>query len=252
MKKLIQGDCVQVLKTLEQQSVDLVVTSPPYDNLRKYKGFSFDFENTAKELYRVLKDGGVVVWVVSDQTINGSESGTSFRQALFFKQIGFNLYDTMIWLKPSPAAPTQGRYYDVFEYMFVLSKGKPKTKNLLTDRKNKSAGTKSKKETRSCREDRKYTEETRTVKQYSRRFNVWQISRGQNKTKHPAVFPYKLAEDHILSWSNAGDTVLDPFMGSGTTGVASLNNDRMFIGIEISEEYFNQAKERIQTDTKIV
>lgn len=215
--EIYNGDNVELIKQLADESVDLTLTSPPYDNLRKYKGFSFDFENLAKELFRVTKKGGVVVWVVSDQTFKGSESGTSFRQALFFKQIGFNLYDTMIWLKPSPASPTEGRYYDVFEYMFVLSKGKPKTLNLLCDRKNKSTGLVSKKETRSCREDRKYKDGKRTVAEYSRRFNVWEISRGQNKTKHPAVFPEKLAEGHILSWTNEGDLVFDPFLGSGTT-----------------------------------
>ena len=131
LDKIYNGDNAQLIKDVPDESVDLTVTSPPYDNLRKYKGFSFDFETLAKELFRVTKQGGVLVWVCSDQTVNGSESGTSFRQALKFKEIGFNLYDTMIWLKPSPACPTEGRYYDVFEYMFVFSKGKPKTLNLL-------------------------------------------------------------------------------------------------------------------------
>lgn len=246
LDKIYNGDNIELIKRLENESIDLTVTSPPYDDLRKYKGFSFDFENLAKELYRVTKKGGVVVWVVGDQTIKGSESGTSFKQALFFKEIGFNLYDTMIWLKPSPACPTEGRYYDVFEYMFVFSKGKPKTLNLLCDRKNKSAGLKSKKETRSCREDRKYKDGIRVVKEYSRRFNVWEISRGQNTTKHPAVFPEKLAEDHILSWTNKGDVVLDPFMGSGTVAKMALMNERHYIGFEISKEYCEIAERRIK------
>lgn len=245
MIELHKGDCLSIMRTMSDDIIDLVVTSPPYDNLRKYKGYSFDFENVARELYRILKDGGIVVWVVADQTIKGSESGSSFKQALFFKEIGFNLYDTMIWLKPSPAVPTESRYYDVFEYMFVFSKGKPKTLNLLHDRRNKSAGTKSRKETRSCREDREYKDGMRTVKEFSRRFNVWEISRGHNKTEHPAVFPEKLAEDHILSWSNEGDTVLDPFMGSGTTGVAAKKLNRRFIGVEISEDYFKISENRI-------
>lgn len=240
-------DCVEGMKKMAPDSVDLTVTSPPYDDLRKYNGFSFDFEAVAGQLYRVTKPGGVVVWVVSDGTKNGSESGTSFRQALYFKEIGFNLYDTMIWLKPSPACPTEGRYYDVFEYMFVFSKGRPKTLNLLADRKNKSAGSKSRKETRSCREDRQYKEGTRTVAEYSRRFNVWEISRGRNMTKHPAVFPLQLAKDHVLTWSNIGDTVLDPFSGSGTTGVAATTLDRRFVGFEISEEYCKIANERIDS-----
>lgn len=238
-------DCLDGLATLSNDSIDLVITSPPYDNLRKYKGFTFDFEAVAKELYRVLKPGGVIVWIVSDSVIKGSETGSSFKQALYFKEIGLNLYDTMIWLKPSPQAPTEGRYYDVFEYMFILSKGKPKTLNLLEDRKNRSAGTVSKKETRSCREDRKYKEGRRVVKEYGRRFNVWEISRGHNPTAHPAVFPEQLATDHILTWSNPGDTVLDPFIGSGTTAVACIKNDRKIIGYDISEEYIEMAEKRV-------
>lgn len=249
--ELYNGDCLEVMQRLIDKAVkvDLTVTSPPYDNLRTYEGtcnWNFDtFKLVVKQLYKITKEGGVVVWVISDQTFKGSESGTSFKQALFFKEIGFNLYDTMIWLKPSPACPTEGRYYDVFEYMFVFSKGKPKTLNLLCDRKNKSAGLKSKKETRSCREDRKYKDGIRVVKEYSRRFNVWEISRGQNKTKHPAVFPEKLAEGHILSWTNEGDLVFDPFMGSGTTGVVCKKFNRNFIGVELVDNYFKIAKERI-------
>jgi site-specific DNA-methyltransferase (adenine-specific) len=244
-------NCLSTMGNMPDGFVDLVVTSPPYDNLRKYNGYSFDFENVAKELFRVVKDGGVVVWIVSDGTFNGSESGTSFRQALFFMECGFNLYDTMIWNKPSPQAPTEGRYYDVFEYMFILSKGKPKALNLLKDRVNKSAGSVSKKETRSCKEDRKYKEGSRVVADYSRRFNVWNISRGKSGTKHPAVFPEQLASDHIVSWSNKGDLVYDPFMGSGTTAKVAIENDRNWIGSEISPEYCEIIKERIKCQKKL-
>lgn len=238
-------DNVDGLRSLPDECIDLTLTSPPYGQLRKYNGFTWDFETTAEELYRVTKNGGVVVWVVSDATIKGSETCTSFKQALFFKICGFNLYDTMIWLKPSPAAPTESRYYDVFEYMFIFTKGKPKTLRLLTDRKNKSAGTKSKKETRSCREDRVYKKGTRTVKEYSRRFNVWEIPRGQNKTAHPAVFPEQLAADHIETWSNPGDIVLDPFMGSGTTAKMAMLAGRHYIGFDISKEYCDIARSRV-------
>ena len=188
LDKIYNGDNTQLIKDVPDGIIDLTVTSPPYDNLRKYKGFSFDFETLSKELFRVTKCGGVLVWVCSDQTFNGSESGTSFRQALKFKEIGFNLYDTMIWLKPSPACPTEGRYYDVFEYMFVFSKEKPKTLNLLCDRKNKSAGLISKKETRSCREDRKYKEGKRIVAEYSRRFNVWGNKPRSEQNETPRCF----------------------------------------------------------------
>lgn len=244
------GDCLELMKDIPDGSVDLTVTSPPYDHLRKYKGvinqWSFEkFQSIANELFRITTDGGVVVWIVADATVKGSETGTSFKQALWFMECGFNLYDTMIWCKPSPQSPTEGRYYDVFEYMYVFSKGKPKALNLLVDRKNKSCGTKSKKETRSCREDRRIKEGVRIVKEYSRRFNVWEISRGHNKTSHPAVFPEALARDHIISWSNPGDIVLDPFMGSGTTGVACIKTGRRFIGMELDQSYFDIAANRI-------
>lgn len=245
MDNIFCMDCMEGMKAIKNDSIDLTVTSPPYDNLRKYKGFKWDFEGVANELFRITKPGGVVVWIVADGCIDGGESGTSFRQALYFQEIGFRIYDTMIWEKPSPQAPTEGRYYDVFEYMFVFSKGKPKTLNLLSDRKNKTVGHKARKETRSCRENRKLKDGFRETKEYSRRFNVWNIARGNNKTKHPAVFPLQLAKDHILSWSNPGDVVLDPFSGSGTTAVAAIETQRHYIGFEISKEYFDIAQERI-------
>lgn len=251
MINLMLGDCLERMKEIPDGSVDLTVTSPPYDNLRSYNGNNAQWgehvwREVLAELYRVTAKGGVVVWIVQDKCVNGGESMTSFRQALRFAECGFLLYDTMIWKKPSPQAPTEGRYYDVFEYMFVFSKGRPKTLKLLRDRKNKSAGTVSNKETRSCREDRKIKNEKRVVAEFSRRFNVWEISRGSNKTKHPAVFPEQLANDHIISWSNAGDIVFDPFMGSGTTGKMAKLNNRSFIGIEMDEGYFEIAKERIE------
>ena len=249
--KLIQGDCLEKMKDIPDNSIDLVLTSPPYDNLRTYNGNNalwgeHVWKAVIKDLYRITTDGGVVVWVVQDKCVKGGESMTSFKQALRFADCGFLLYDTMIWLKPSPQAPTEGRYYDVFEYMFVFSKGKPKSLNLLKDRKNKSAGAVSNKETRSCREDRKVKNEKRVVAEFSRRFNVWEISRGRNKTSHPAVFPEKLAHDHIISWSNEGDTIFDPFMGSGTTGKMAKLLNRNFIGIELDEGYFKIAQDRVQ------
>jgi DNA modification methylase len=248
--ELMQGDCLERMKEIQDGSVDLTVTSPPYDNLRTYNGNNEQWgenvwRDVIKELYRVTADGGVVVWIVQDKCVNGGETGTSFKQALWAMECGFRLYDTMIWNKPSPQAPTEGRYYDVFEYMFIFSKGKPKTLNLLKDRKNKSAGSVSNKESRSCREDRKILKGKRTVADFSRRFNVWDMSRGGNKTAHPAVFPEKLAHDHIISWSNEGDTTLDCFMGSGTTGKMAKQLGRNFIGIELDPDYFKIAEKRI-------
>lgn len=241
------GDCLGILKEMPENFIDLTVTSPPYDNLRKYKGYNFNFEEIAKQLYRVTKPGGVVVWVVGDATINGSETGTSFRQALFFKEVGFNLHDTMIYAKENPIPQNHNRYEQSFEYMFVLSKGKPKTFNPLRE-PTKNAGKsfnwgdrKTVMDDNQCRRDRKT--ENITVKDTKIRKNIFTYSVGGKSTGHPAVFPEKLAEDHILSWSNEGDLVLDPFMGSGTTAKMCILNNRNYIGCEISEEYYTKSKE---------
>ena len=244
------GDCAIILENISNNSIDLIVTSPPYDNLRKYKGYSFDFEKIAKELFRVIKDGGVMVWVVSDQTVNGSESGTSFKQALFFKEIGFNLHDTMIYAKTNPIPQNHNRYEQCFEYMFVLSKGKPKTFNPLrlpTKNAGKTFNWGDRKTVLDENQCRRHKEtDIRVCNNTKIHNNIFYYSVGGGKSGHPAVFPYQLAEDQILSWSNEGDIILDPFMGSGTTGLAALNNGRKFIGIEINEEYFNSSSNRLK------
>jgi len=247
--KLIQGECLEVMKTLPDNSVDLTVTSPPYDNLRTYNGYVFDFEGIAKELFRVTKEGGVVVWVVGDATIKGSETGTSFKQALYFKEIGFNLHDTMIYEKAGLSYPDKNRYYSMFEYMFVLSKGKPLTFNQITDRVNITAGDRvhgtERKKNGITNPDRSCKGNMTNI--FGARFNVWRIPNpGKAGTIHPATFPEQLAHDHIISWSNEGDTVLDPMMGSGTTGKMAKILKRNFIGIEISKEYFDIATRRIE------
>ena len=259
LNKIYNMDCVQGMKLLDDCSVDLTVTSPPYDNLRSYKGFEFDFESVAKELYRVTKDGGVVVWAVGDATINGSETGTSFKQALFFKECGFNLHDTMIYQKDACPFPETNRYYPMFEYMFVFSKGKPKTVNLIADKPNKRYGEKVASSTqrqpdgKTVKVSANKTDPTRTVKKYGVRGNVWQYSPGYNKStkdkyayKHPAIFPEQLAQDHIISWSNPNDIILDPFMGSGTTAKMAKANNRNYIGFELSKEYCDIAEKRIK------
>lgn len=244
------GDSANILENISNNSIDLIVTSPPYDNLRKYKGYSFDFEKIAKELFRVIKDGGVMVWVVSDQTKNGSESGTSFKQALFFKEIGFNLHDTMIYAKTNPIPQNHNRYEQCFEYMFVLSKGKPKTFNPLrlpTKNAGKTFNWGDRKTVLDENQCRRHKEtDIRVCNNTKIRNNIFYYSVGGGKSGHPAVFPYQLAEDQVLSWSNEGDVILDPFMGSGTTGLAALNNGRKFIGIEINEEYFNSSSNRLK------
>ncbi len=225
--------------------VDLTVTSPPYDGLRTYNGYSFPFEDIAKELYRITKQGGVLVWVVGDATVNGSESGTSFRQALYFKEIGFNLHDTMIWEKTG-RVPTQDRYYNVIEYMFVFSKGKPKAMNFIEDHKCVNGGRKQRKDSVINKGENKKGEGYFIRNEYGRRSNIWKIHVGRNKTNHPAVFPEQLAKDHIISWSNEGDLVYDPFMGSGTTAKMSILNNRNWIGSEISSEYCDIIEERVK------
>ncbi len=253
--RIIQGDCVIEMSKMQAGSIDLTVTSPPYDNLRSYKGYAFDFEGTAKEIYRVTKSGGVVVWVVADATINGSETGTSFKQALFFKECGFNLHDTMIWAKPTFTAvgALVSRYAPVFEYMFVFSKGAPATFNPIKDRKNKHAGalitgTITQKDGTTkpiCGQGIK------KIADFGQRFNVWEINAPKRTNAHPAPFPETLASDHIISWSNPGDTVLDPFVGSGTTGKMAILNGRDFIGIDISPEYCELARKRIAGEKNV-
>ena len=250
-------DCLDGLRQMSDKSVDLVVTSPPYDDLRDYKGFSFDFENIARELFRVLKDGGVIVWVVNDATKNGSETGTSFRQALFFMNLGLNMHDTMIYEKNSMSMPDVVRYYNIFEYMFVFSKGKPKSINLLADKKNRWAGSKSFGERSMRNKDGSLTNTgVGVVKEFGIRNNIWRYNTGFGYTtkddyafEHPAMFPEQLAKDHILSWSNEGDLVLDPFAGAGTTLKMAKQNNRKYIGFEISEDYVKICLKRLQQNT---
>ena len=247
------GDCIELMKEINNNSIDLTITSPPYDDLRNYNS-NINLKEIANELYRITKDGGIIVWVVGDKVKNGSKSLTSFKQALLFNEIGFNVYDVIIYEKTSPSAPHKNRYFNAFEYMFVFSKGKPKTINLLCDRKNKWAGTYSGVITKREKDGSLTTKEKKLVNEYSIRTNIWTYAVGNNKSssdkiafQHPAIFPEQLAEDNILSWSNEGDVVLDCFMGSGTTGKMCKLLNRNFIGIEIDRNYFNIAKDRIES-----
>lgn len=233
---IFNENCLETMARMDDSCIQLTVTSPPYDDLREYNGYSFDFEAIAKELYRVTDNGGVVVWVVGDQTKNGSESGTSFRQALYFKELGFNLHDTMIYEKNSStycARPNSNRYTQIFEFMFILTKGQPRA-NLICDKRNKWAG------------HRDWSGKMKNpVREFSPRTNIWRFVTSFNGVKHPAPFPEALANDHILSWSNEGDVVYDPFMGSGTTAKMAALNNRAFIGSEISAEYCDIARNRV-------
>lgn len=250
------GDCLEVMKDIPDGSVDLTVTSPPYDNLRTYNGNNEQWgedvwKGVLQELHRVTADGGVVVWVVGDATVKGSETGTSFKQALWAMECGFNLHDTMIWNKMtfSAVGSLASRYAPVFEYMFIWSKGRLKSFNPIKDRPNKHAG---ETVTGNIRQPdgsvkRMSGDGVKKIADFGQRFNVWELpaKKSRKDTRHPAPFPLSIAQDHIISWSNEGDTVLDPFMGSGTTGVAAKNLNRSFIGIELDEIYFDIAKSRI-------
>ena len=251
---LIQGDCLERMKEIPDGSIDLTVTSPPYDNMRSYNGNNEQWgegiwKAVVKDLYRVTSDGGVVVWVVGDSTIKGSETGTSFKQALWAMECGFNLHDTMIYNRSS--MPNQSpRYGQDFEYMFVLSKGKPKTFNPIMV--NCTYAGYSTSPTSRDKDGVLKGSGTRIIKDTKKASNIWTFQAGKNKStmdkiafKHPAIFPEALAHDHIVSWSNEGDTVFDPFMGSGTTGKIAKLLNRNFIGIELDAKYFDISKERI-------
>lgn len=245
---IVQGDCLELMKQIPDGSIDLTVTSPPYDNLRTYNGninqWCFEkFQRIAEELFRITKEGGVVVWVVGDATIQGSETGSSFKQALYFKECGFKLHDTMIYRTSKPPMNDR-RYQQCFEYMFIFSKGKPNTFNAITEQckhagKKMSAtyynpdGTKKERHGKLC------VKETKPLE------NIWYIVQRQNNG-HPATFPEKLANDHILSWSNPGDVVFDPFLGSGTTAKMAVLNNRHYIGFELDLKYFDIAGKRIE------
>lgn len=228
--------------------IDLTVTSPPYDKLRDYKGFKFPFKHIARHLFRVTKDGGVLVWVVADQTINGTETGTSFKQALFFMELGFRLHDTMLYAKENFIPLTHNRYEQAFEYAFVFSKGKPKTFNpILIDTvrpgeaKNYQAAGSNTKEGGYRRRD-----ETIKTKEKKLHPNIFYYGTGSNLTKHPAPFPERLAADHIYTWSNEGDIVYDCFGGSGTTAKMAHLMHRQWIISEISGDYCKMSKKRVQ------
>jgi site-specific DNA-methyltransferase (adenine-specific) len=278
--KLIVGDSAVKLKELAADSIDLTVTSPPYDGLRTYGtvrpeainqkvihnrqrpanrafNYIFDFETIARELYRVTKPGGVVVWIVADQTRNDSESGTSFRQALFFMELGFNLYDTMIFASEKPPS-THRRYEQKFEFMFVFSKGRPNTFNPIMIPCTNAGQTPKRRTVRNTDGQLGGFRQPKPVKAMKIKGNIWTYDTGARAGEdkiahlHPAIFPEKLAEDHILSWSNVGDVVLDPFLGSGTTGKMAIKNGRQFIGIDVSAEYVELARKRIGQPASIV
>lgn len=250
LNEIYCGNAVDLLKEVDDKSIDLIVTSPPYDNLRKYNGNGYGwnhkmFESIANQLMRVLKDGGVIVWNVFDKTENGSKTGTSLRQCLYFQEIGLNINDYMIWHKTNPCpVVSQPRYNPCFEFMWILSKGKPKTFNPIKV-PCKCAGHKYDSTCKNIDGESGRKHKTFNINSEKTDYNIWDIAVAQNKTSHTAVFPYELPYRHIKSWTNEGDIVLDPFIGSGTTALAAIDLKRNFIGFDISSEYVNLAKDRI-------
>jgi DNA modification methylase len=253
INQIIEGSCVEIMQQFDDNVIDLTVTSPPYDDLRNYKGYVFPFKDIAKELYRVTKSGAVLVWVVADATINGSETGTSFMQALYFKEIGFNLHDTMIFRKRNPIPQIyRKRYNNEFEYMFVFSKGTVKTHNpIKIDCKHAGLELNGTTYKNYSKNEQKREKLAKPVKQKKIKGNIWEYVVGkkeedQEAKGHPAPFPCQLVRDHITSWTNFGDIVLDPMCGSGTTPRVSCELGRNYIGIDISHEYCELARNRIQ------
>ena len=264
VNKLYNEDCLLTMVNMDDNSVDMVLTSPPYDDLRtynkhltgnrtEYNGYSFPFEQIAQELFRVVKKGGVVIWVVGDATNKGSETGTSFRQALYFKECGFDLYDTMIYQKTGTPFPQKDRYNQIFEYMFVFSKGKPNTFNPIM-KKNVTAG--------AVRHSRKFRNADgdmvegfngKPINEYGVDNNVWIMRNGMYKStkdivafEHPAIFPEELAVRHVVSWTKENDLIYDPFMGSGTSAKAAIQLKRNWIGSEIDKGYCNVCEKRLR------
>jgi len=253
LNNVYNQECVEGMKNMSENSVDLVVTSPPYDDLRDYKGYVFNYKDIAKGLFRVLKDGGVVVWVVADRTKNGNRTLTSFKHALSFQEVGFNVHDVMIYKKKNTPFMRSNAYTNCFEYMFVFTKGKPKTFNPIKVPTVRSGYEKMPVNKKADGVNNKVLGKLNKEKT---RNNIWEYAVGLGGStndkiafKHTAIFPEKLALEHILSWSNKGDTVFDPMCGSGTVCKMALINDRNYIGMDISSEYVELTKERVEIYT---
>lgn len=250
LNKIYNSECVEFMKQIDENFFDLTVTSPPYDDIRDYKGYRFESEKIAKELFRVTKKGGIVVWIVGDKIKNGDRTLTSFTHALRFQETGFNVHDVMIYKKKNTPFMRSNAYTNCYEFMFVFSKGKPNTFNPLLTKTRRSG---KEKLVANKKADGINKKVWGTLKEEKTRINIWEYAVGLGGTtndkiafKHPAVFPEQLAEDHILSWTNEGDIVFDPMCGSGTTCKMAKYNNRKFVGVDISEEYCKIAEERVQ------
>ena len=253
LEKIYNENCLITMKNMPDNYVDFVITSPPYDDIRNYNGYQFEFEKIANELFRITKNGGVIIWVVADATIDGSETGTSFNQALYFREIGFNLHDTMIFKKANPIPQIyRKRYNNEFEFMFVFSKGTVKTHNpLMIDCLHAGLELNGTTYKNFSKNEQTREKMAKPVKDKKIKGNIWEYVVGkkledQEAKGHPAPFPCQLVRDHIISWTNQGDVVLDPMSGSGTTARVAAEMGRNYIGIDISHEYCELARKRVK------
>jgi len=260
LNKILKGDCLELMENIEDKSIDMIITSPPYDDIKNYNynlNWNFGiFKLISNEMNRVLKDGGVIIWVVNDKTQNGSESLSSFKQVIFFNELGLKLYDTMIYKKLNYTPLTHRRYEQEFEYMFCLSKGIPKTFNPIKI-KCKYGGTKSrgspsfyKSNNDNLTKINKYIINNEKIKGNIFEYNTGSLT--NIKLNHPAVFPLELVNDQIISWSNENDIILDCFAGSGTTAIACINTNRNYILMEKEEKYIDIINDRIKNHTKVI
>ena len=256
LNSVVHEEAVQFMNRIGSEIVDLTVTSPPYDDLRSYKGYHFDFEGIAQGLFNVTKPGGIVVWVVGDKIVKGNRTMTSFRQALHFQSLGFNVHDVMIYKKKNTPFMRSNAYTNCYEFMFVFSKGAPNTFNPIKEQTVRQGLEKMPANKKADGINNKVLSKLNPLKS---RTNIWEYAVGLGGTtsdriafKHPAVFPEKLAEDHILSWSNPGDLIFDPMAGSGTTLKMALKNGRNYLGCDISKEYVEIINTRlISTQTAL-
>lgn len=253
--KIYHENCIDTLHRMSDDVIDMTITSPPYDDLRDYNGYHFPVEDIAASLFQKTKPGGVVIWVVGDRTVNGDETLTSFQHAITFQKAGFRVHDTMIYTKKNPIPGDCGkRYRQAFEYMFCFSKGQPKTFNPITE-PTKSAGQKITAfritgKGRGNVPDEDIGREIKTERKVSNIF-AYNVGTSSSEDKiafqHPAIFPEQLVADQIASWTDQGDVVYDCFMGSGTTAKVAHQLKRRWVGSEISEEYIEIARKRLET-----
>lgn len=263
--RIIQGDSERGLKRLPDGSVHEIVTSPPYDDQRTYDNADakgkpvWNFQEIAKELYRVLCPGGVLCWNVNDAVHDGSETLTSFKQAIYFvESVGFKLHDTMIYQRKGFSKPESVRYHQSFEYVFILSKGAPRLFNPIKDKKNVTAGQGTLGDWSLRLKDGTLLKKPsgRISGEYGMRTNIWEgNTRSQeapcSDLSHPAMMPTWLARDLIISWSNPGEVVLDPFAGSGTTAKEARDLGRDSVALEISPSYIADMKKYLSLDQQL-